>query len=42
MSCVVRAVERRRKKKRRTEDVNASCEEAMEGMMHWQTAKTNG
>jgi len=31
------AVER----KRRTEDVNASCEEAMAGMMHWQKAKTN-
>jgi hypothetical protein len=31
-----------KEKKRRTEDVNASCEEAMEGMMHWQKAKTNG
>ncbi len=38
MSCVVCAV----KRKRRTEDVNASCEEAMEGMMHWQKAKSNG
>jgi hypothetical protein len=33
---------RSRKKKSRTEDVTASCEETMEGMMHWQKAKTNG
>jgi hypothetical protein len=44
MSCVVCAVERkrRRRRRRRREDVNASCEEAMEGMMHWQKARTNG
>jgi hypothetical protein len=29
------------KKKEEQKNVNASCEETMEGMMHWQKAKTN-
>lgn len=45
LCCSVCALEREREKEKneegRMEDVNASCEATMEGMMCWPTAKTN-
>ena len=40
LCCSVCAMERK-EEEGRIEDVNASCEAMMEGMMRWQKAKTN-